>query len=99
MPTRRLARADVVREHTLEWLMQRTEAETRSCETCRARQGETCRNVHTGAPLALWPAHIVRLQLIAAAPPAVPRPAVPGPRSPSSPPSPSGASSALQAAA
>lgn len=83
-PTRRLARADVVREHTYEWLMDRADAETRPCETCRAQPGETCRNVHTGAPLALWPAHISRLQLTAPDPSAVPRPTVPGPRPPSS---------------
>lgn len=91
MPTRRLSRADVTREHTLDWLMQREDAETRICETCHAAAGVTCRNVHTGQPITLWPGHIARLHLTTSAPPALPRPAVPGPRDPSastSPPAP-----------
>jgi hypothetical protein len=63
-PTRdersRLARA--------EWLQERATAETVACPTCEAPPGETCRNVHTGSPLAGLPAHFTRLQCYAAAP-------------------------------
>lgn len=93
MTTRRLSRADVDREHTLEWLMARDDAQTRRCPTCRARTGVTCVNVHTGRELTGQPAHLSRLARpaatstsdpSAACPPAVPRPREPGP-SPSSP--------------
>ncbi len=67
MTTRRLSRADVDRElHTYDWLMDRDDAETRTCTTCRARPGETCRNVHTGLALTWQPAHRSRLRQLAA---------------------------------
>ncbi len=61
MTTRRLTRADVAREHTLEWLMAREDAETRWCPTCRTAPGVTCINVRTGGPLEGQPAHMSRL--------------------------------------
>lgn len=56
--------------------MDREDAEIRSCETCSARPGQTCRNVHTGEPVTLWPAHLARLRTSSSAPPMLPRSAV-----------------------
>lgn len=75
--TRRLSRADVAREHTLEWLMQRDDAERRPCETCRAAAGVTCANVHTGRPLTWQPAHDARLRSRRSSPGSAPGPGSP----------------------
>lgn len=97
MTIRRLTRADVDREHTLEWLMARDAAETGRCPTCRAAPGITCRNVHTGRPVTGQPAHLARLAGTTS-PSAQQAPAMPRPRDPSSSTSPPASASSVSLA-
>ena len=60
---------DELRNHyRTEWLQERVSAETVPCRDCRARPGQTCRNLHTGRPLGRQPAHLARILAYLAAP-------------------------------
>jgi hypothetical protein len=53
--------AEVRHEHSIQWLLDRDDAEREPCAECRAEVGGTCTNVHTGQPLTGQPAHVVRI--------------------------------------
>jgi hypothetical protein len=63
MSRRRLTRAQLTAQASLEWLQEREDAQTVPCPGCLAPSQVTCRNPITGEPLQRFPAHPARITL------------------------------------